>query len=168
MKIITLLLAAFICISGSNAQMKPSGNQTSRRLEKVINSQWTFNYFPDETANKGYELPGTDDSKWPAISLPYTWNTYETTGELHPFIRNTAESDNPYWRTGWGWYRKHFLINRDYSDRKVFIEFKGVQKYCKVWLNGKYVGEAKSEYKSLILILLNLLNPVKIIYLQWQ
>ena len=148
MKIITLLLAAFFCISGSNAQMKPSGNQTGRRLEKVINSQWTFNYFPDETANKGYELPGTDDSKWSAISLPYTWNTYETTGELHPFIKNTAESDNPYWRIGWGWYRKHFLINREYSDRKVFIEFKGVQKYCKVWLNGKYVGEANIAHKS--------------------
>ncbi len=148
MKIITLLLSAFLCISGMNAQKKTSGNLTSRRIEKIINSQWTFNYFPDESADKGYELPGTDDSKWPAISLPHTWNTFETTGELHPFIRNSAETDNPYWRIGWGWYRKHFSINRDYSDRKIFIEFKGVQKYCKVWLNGKYVGEAKSGCKS--------------------
>jgi hypothetical protein len=148
MKIITLLLSAFLCISGLNAQKKTSENQTSQRIEKIINSQWTFNYFPDESANKGYELPGTDDSKWPAISLPHTWNDFETTGELHPFIWNSVESDNPYWRMGWGWYRKHFSINRDYSDRKIFIEFKGVQKYCKVWLNGKYVGEANSGRKS--------------------
>ena len=159
MKIITLLLSAFFCISVSNAQKKPFENQKSPRIEKIINSQWTFNYFPNETANKGYESPGFDDTKWPAISLPHTWSTYETTGELHPFIRNAAENDNPYWWTGWGWYRKHFSINRDYSGRKVFIEFEGVQKYCKVWLNGKYLGDHKGGYGSFDFDITGFLKP---------
>ncbi len=117
-----------------------------QRPEQIINSQWTFNYFPGETADDGYESPGFDDSAWPVVSIPHTWNTYETTGELHPFIGNASESDNPYWWIGWGWYRKHFKIERDIADRKVFIQFDGVQKYCKIWINGNYLGDHKGGY----------------------
>ncbi len=148
MKIITILFSILLFFSVSFAQKKPVENQKSRRIEKIINSQWTFNYFPGTDANKGYEAPGFDDSKWPVVSIPHTWSTYETTGELHPFIRNPSESDNLYWWMGWGWYRKHFSVNREYFDRKVFVEFEGVQKYCKVWLNGKYLGDHKGGYGS--------------------
>jgi beta-galactosidase len=159
MKFITLLLSFIFSISVSNGQKKPVEIQKSRRIEKVINSQWTFNYFPTETADKGYESSGFNDSRWPAISLPHTWSTYETTGELHPFIMNAAESDSPYWWIGWGWYRKHFTINQDYSDRKVFVEFEGVQKYCKIWLNGRYLGDHKGGYGSFDFDITQFLKP---------
>ena len=148
MKIITFLLSMIFFFSVSLSQKKPIENQKSHRIEKIINSQWTFNYFPTASAGQGYEAPGYNDSDWPAVSIPHTWSTYETTGEVHPFIRNASEADNPYWWIGWGWYRKHFSITKDYSGRKVFIEFEGVQKYCKVWLNGKYIGEHKGGYGS--------------------
>ena len=148
MRIAVLLFSLLFCISVSNAQVKPAAVLKNQRIERIINSQWTFNYFPSETADKGYEANRFDDSKWPAISLPHVWNTYETTGELNPFIRNIVESENIYWWIGWGWYRKHFSISKDYSDKKIFIEFEGVQKYCKVWLNGKYLGDHKGGYGS--------------------
>jgi beta-galactosidase len=148
MKIFTFLLSILLVFNVSFAQKRPEANQISHRTEKIINSQWTFNYFPGTAANNGYEAPGFDDSKWPAVSIPHTWSTYETTGELHPFIRNASETDNPYWWMGWGWYRKHFSVNMEYSDRKIFVEFEGVQKYCKVWLNGKYLGDHKGGYGS--------------------
>jgi len=148
MRVITIIFFAVFFLAASNAQKKSSENQKTQRIEKIINSEWTFNYFPGESADKGYEGQKYNDSKWSAISLPHTWSTYETTGELHPFIRNASENDNPYWWIGWGWYRKHFSINKDFSDRKVFIEFEGVQKYCKVWINGKYLGDHKGGYGS--------------------
>jgi hypothetical protein len=148
MRIIAIIFSVLFFIPVSFTQKKPVEIQKSNRIEKIINSQWTFNYFAGTGADKGYEAPGFDDSKWPAVSIPHTWSTYETTGELHPFIRNPSETDNPYWWTGWGWYRKHFTINREYSDRKVFIQFEGVQKYCKIWLNGKYLGDHKGGYGS--------------------
>ena len=121
MRITFLVFSVFIYCSVSTAQIKPVLNQKDQRIEKIINSQWTFNYFPSESSDKGYESNRYDDSKWPAISLPHTWNTFETTGELHPFIRNVVESENIYWWIGWGWYRKHFSISKDYADKKVFI-----------------------------------------------
>lgn len=159
MKIITLLLSVFLCISVSNAQKKQYVNQKSTRIEKIINSQWTFNYFSDEAADKGYEAPGFDDSRWPAISLPHTWNSYETTGELHPYNMNAPESVNSFWWTGWGWYRKHFSINGDYSAKKIFIKFEGVQKYCKAWLNGKYLGDHIDGHGSFGFDITGYLNP---------
>ena len=159
MKIITFLFSILFFSSVLFAQKKSFEFQNSQRIEKIINSQWTFNYFSGSGANTGYEVPGFDDSKWLAISIPHTWSTYETTGELHPFIRNPSETDNPYWWMGWGWYRKHFSINREYSDRKVFIEFEGVQKYCKVWVNGKYLGDHKGGYGSFDFDITSALKP---------
>jgi hypothetical protein len=148
MKTIAFLLSGLFICSISFSQGNALENYKSGRIETVINSQWTFNYFSAAGENKGYELPGFDDSRWVAISIPHTWSTFETTGELHPFIRNASENDNPYWWTGWGWYRKHFSVKKEYSDRKIFIEFEGVQKYCKVWINGKYLGDHKGGYGS--------------------
>ena len=119
----------------------------SNRIEKNINTQWTFNYFPDTKADKmGCENPLFDDSKWSAIALPHTWMTYETTGELHPYIKNPSEKDSPYWWTGWGWYRKRIIIGNEYQDRKLFLEFDGVQKYSKVFVNGNYLGDHKGGF----------------------
>lgn len=146
MKILLSSLLIFTLPVFCLGQNKPSSQQTG--IQKIINSNWTFNYFSSESAEKGYESPSYDDSRWIAVSLPHTWSTYETTGELHPFIRNASEKDNSYWWNGWGWYRKHFSLNQAYSGKKVFIEFEGVQKYCKVWINGVYLGDHKGGYAS--------------------
>ena len=159
MKTIVFWITFLFSFSSAFAQKQPGENQKSRRIEKVINSQWTFNYFQSTGGTKGYESPGYDDSRWKAVSIPHTWSTYETTGELHPFIRSVSESDDPFWWTGWGWYRKHFSVNREYSDRKIFIEFEGVQKFCRVWLNGKYLGEHKGGYGSFDFDLTQYIRP---------
>jgi beta-galactosidase len=159
MKLITILLSAMLLFSVSSAQNKQTENQKSHRIEKIFNSQWTFNYFPASGANKGYETQVFNDSKWPAVSIPHTWGTFESTGLIHPFIRNASETDNPYWWLGWGWYRKHFTVNREYSVNKVFIEFEGVQKYCKVWVNGKYLGDHKGGYGSFDFDITAVLKP---------
>src|SRR5262245_22045989 len=121
----------------------------NHRIEKTVNREWVFNYFPDEHADAlGCQAPGYEDSAWPAIAIPHTWQTFETTGKLHPFIHDANEKDDPYWWRGWGWYRKHFSIAKDQMGRKVFVEFDAVQKYCKVWVNGKPVGDHKGGYDS--------------------
>lgn len=95
MKHIAFFLTLLFLATFTTAQKKPVAVQKSKRTELIINSQWTFNYFPVETADNGYEATRFNDSKWPAVSIPHTWSTYETTGELHPFIMNPSESDNP-------------------------------------------------------------------------
>lgn len=121
----------------------------AKRIEKTINTEWTFNYFPDEKADKkGCEAVNYDDSKWSIIAIPHTWMTYETTGELHPYVKNASEKDSPYWWNGWGWYRKRIIIGNEFKDKKIFFEFDGVQKYSKIYLNGKFLGDHKGGFNS--------------------
>ncbi len=153
-------LVCFLMLHGGQAisQSKASNavsaqvyntKQDQPRITKVISREWTFNYFADTKADKaGYENVSFDDSKWPAVAIPHTWSTYETTGEVHPFIRNPSDKDSEFWWKGWGWYRKHFSIPQSQKGKRVFVEFDGVQKYCKVFINGKYLGDHKGGYGS--------------------
>jgi beta-galactosidase len=115
---------------------------------KTIDRDWTFQYFPAPAPDAAPAQPGYDDSRWPAVALPHTWSTYEATGELHPFIRSANEREGTYWWYGWGWYRKRFSVGRQYAGRLVALEFDGVQKYSRIYLNGALVGEHKGGYTS--------------------
>lgn len=119
------------------------------RIEQTINRDWVFNYLPAGNADSaGCEAPGFNDAGWPAVAVPHTWQTYETTGEIHPFIHDASEKNDPYWWEGWGWYRKHFSVDKKMAGRKVFVEFDGVQKYSKIWINGKLAGDHKGGYSG--------------------
>jgi len=118
------------------------------RQSITINRDWTFFYSPKPERGDQPAFPRFDDSHWPAISLPHTWSTYETTRELHPFIKSASEREDPYWWYGWGWYRKRFVVNRRVHGKKIFVEFDGVQKYSRVYLNGIFIGEHKGGYTS--------------------
>jgi dienelactone hydrolase len=118
------------------------------RVVKTIDRDWTFQYFPAEQPDLRAAEPAYDDSRWQAIAIPHTWSTYETTGDLHPFIRSASERDDSYWWYGWGWYRKQFTVGREYAGRLIALEFDGVQKYSRIYLNGTLVGEHKGGYTS--------------------
>jgi beta-galactosidase len=118
------------------------------RVEKTIDRDWTFQYFPSPDPQSAPAQAGYDDSRWPAVAVPHTWSTYETTGDLHPFIRSANERLDTYWWYGWGWYHKRFSIGKEHAGRLVAIEFDGVQKYARIYLNGELVGEHKGGYTS--------------------
>ncbi|MGA2268001.1 MAG: glycoside hydrolase family 2 TIM barrel-domain containing protein [Bryobacteraceae bacterium] len=145
--IIPRLSFCLALLAGFPAQ-GPTGRPASPRVEKTINRDWTFQYFPEQEPDLRPAQPGYDDSRWPAVAIPHTWLTYETTGDLHPFIRSASERDDSYWWYGWGWYRKRFTIGKLYAGRLIALEFDGVQKYSKVYVNGVLAGEHKGGYTS--------------------
>ena len=68
---------------------------------------------------------------------------------MHPFIARPSERMSSYWWYGWGVYRKTFSLDaRSVAGRRVFVEFDGVMKYCRVWLNGREIGDHKGGYAS--------------------
>lgn len=151
----------------------------NNRVEEDMNTDWTFNYFPEGYKGNGkypgfndnrwsqpdapvwktiIEHPGFDDSEWSSIAIPHTWSTYETTGELHPYIKNPSPKDDPYWWNGTGWYRKKFSLDKKYTGKKVFAEFEGVQKNCRVYINGKIAGEHFGGYTGFSIDLTDYIN----------
>jgi beta-galactosidase len=118
------------------------------RVVKTIDRDWTFQYFPSPVPDTAPTRPDYEDSHWPAIALPHTWSTYETTGELHPFIRSANERAGTYWWYGWGVYRKRVALDRRYEGKLIELQFDGVQKYSKVYVNGTLAGEHRGGYTS--------------------
>lgn len=64
---------------------------SARRQVEDANADWLFSY-KEATAKpvKGISPQaqvGYDDVGWKSVSVPHTWQTYETTGELHPLRR---------------------------------------------------------------------------------
>ena len=141
-------LRTFLCIPALALWL----TSAAQRQVEDANADWLFSY-KEATAKPVKGVPPQaqvdyDDAGWKSVSVPHTWQTYETTRELHPYIRNVAASDNPYWWNGWGWYRKRIDIGREYEGRRIRFEFDGVQKYAKIYLNGKYLGDHKGGFTS--------------------
>ncbi|PQV51521.1 glycosyl hydrolase family 2 [Jejuia pallidilutea] len=118
------------------------------RYQVNFNQDWLFTYNPSEIIDTDLLSNEIKDSTWLNVGLPHTWSTYETTGEIHPFIASASERDDSYWFNGWGYYKKSFQIDADLEKKQLSLEFDGVQKYCRIYLNGNFIGDHKGGYTS--------------------
>lgn len=90
-----------------------------------FNSDWKL-FVGDAVGAENAEF---DDSSWKNVTLPRAWN------EDDAFRKDIA--DLP---TGIAWYRKHFKLPANSSDKKTFVEFEGIRMAGEFYLNGKFIG----------------------------
>ena len=119
MKLYFTVIVFLFIFSGCNFQKQKS------RISVQINSNWTFNYLPNQNIYTAIVSSDFDDSDWKAVGLPHTWQTYEITNDLHPFIKNASERDNSYWLKGWGYYCKRFIT----VESQTLTIFNYIKKY---------------------------------------
>ena len=90
-----------------------------------------------------------NDSSWRKLDLPHDWavelpfvnvdnkdvvsHGYKPVGGLFP-------------ETSIGWYRKHFSVAESDSGGRFQIQFDGIFRDAKIWLNGFYLGNNMSGY----------------------
>ncbi|TKG93928.1 glycoside hydrolase family 2 protein [Puteibacter caeruleilacunae] len=118
------------------------------REAKRIYTGWLFQYHPSCVEHVKFHDTGFNDKDWSLVSLPHTWQTYETTKDMHPYIRAASEKVDGYWWKGWGYYRKSINLKELNAHKVYSLEFDGVQKYCKLYVNGNFVGDHKGGYTS--------------------
>jgi len=124
--------------------------QDGSRTRESFNDEWKFvRYFfaSNESVNQGKEpeglqSPSFSDNGWRTLDLPHDW-------AIEGPFNDTLENNTGLlpWK-GIGWYRKHFTLNNDDKDKRIYIDFDGAMAYAKVWLNGKFVGEWPYGYTS--------------------
>jgi beta-galactosidase len=110
----------------------------------------------------GAEKLDFNDKAWRNISLPHDWsiedlplsdNTKSTTGKSR-IISGPFDSEaicgfsTGYTIGGTGWYRKHFRLPKDLSDKVVTIQFDGVYMNSDVWINGHHIGNHPYGYTA--------------------
>lgn len=148
--LLTIAVLSFSAQIQSQSSGKYYNEPKNGRFEKTINSQWIFNFVP-ENDTTDYSSVSVADSGWQAISIPHTWSTFETTGDVHPFIKSPSEKDDPYWWYGVGWYKKKFIISGNQKQKNISLEFDGVMKNCRVFLNGRQIGAHLGGFTSFYL-----------------
>jgi beta-galactosidase len=107
----------------------------AERTTVELDSGWRFKVAQRLT---GVESPTFDDSNWPRVDVPHTWNRIGGAGIARSPDTNTTQ--------GTGWYRLRFKAPSLPPDSRCFLQFDGVGAIADVWLNGHHLGEHKGAF----------------------
>ena len=123
-----------------------------------------FNYLTKAASihNAGPYTLEFDPSKWPAswktVNLPHDWVV-----DL-PYAREASHSHGyktvgyKYPQTSVGWYRKTFSIPASDEGRHIAIQFDGIFRDARIWVNGFYLGNEPSGYATQVYDISEYLN----------
>lgn len=126
-------------MSNCGCTVSSYNNEESPRTKHTFDFDWRF-FKGDVKDAEGISFSDTD---WRNLNLPHDWSVEG------PFDKdNPAGGDGAYLPAGTGWYRKHFNVSEELSDKKIFIEFDGVYRVSDVWINGKHLGKKRNGYTS--------------------
>ncbi|MEO7976045.1 glycoside hydrolase family 2 TIM barrel-domain containing protein [Flavobacterium sp.] len=140
-----------------------------------LNGQWKFNWVPTpEKRPVDFYKSDFDVSGWKEIPVPSNWEVH---GYGTPFYRNlgyTIKKDYPRvmsepekWYTSYvernpvGSYRREFTIPAEWSGRRNFITFDGVDSAFFLWVNGQKVGFSVNSRNAAEFDLTKYLKPGK-------
>ncbi|MBR5433212.1 MAG: DUF4982 domain-containing protein [Bacteroidales bacterium] len=165
MKKLIFLSIIAVCFSACSNYHKEY--KTQERVTISLNNNWKFalghaydrvldfnngtSYFSYVTKAGYGDGPANanfDDRMWRSVDVPHDWCV-----EL-PFAKNGSVSHGSkaigknYPEHSVGWYRKTFFVDSAWLGKKISVEFEGVFRDSKVWVNGFYLGNEPSGYTS--------------------
>ena len=89
------------------------------------------------------QQPNLDDAKWQAVDLPHDFAIYG------PFVeKNGGGPEYGFRPLGIGWYRKSFVTPVGLDGKHLSLDFEGVYRDGKVWINGTFVAECPNGYRG--------------------
>lgn len=109
-----------------------------------------FGSYGEKAGNGCLNLAEELTDEWEAVCLPHDWkirqdyvnpgNTSSETG-----LHNLGGDCLP---AGKGYYRKVFVLPKEYEGSRIVLQFEGVMNSCVVWMNGSMVGKHFSGYSA--------------------
>ena len=109
-----------------------------------------FNYLTKAASihNEGPYSQKFDASSWASVDLPHDWvvdlpyageashsHGYKTVGYKYP-------------ETSVGWYRKTFTVPAEDYGKHIWLQFDGIFRDARIWVNGFYIGHEPSGYAT--------------------
>jgi beta-galactosidase len=113
-----------------------------------LDADWRFQ---QASGLSGVESATFNDSNWPTISVPHTWNRIGNYGTERSAVSNDVQ--------GVGWYRRHFRTPRSPKGARYFLQFDGVGTIAQVWLNGHYLGKHEGAFARFRFDATDAINP---------
>ena len=135
------------------------GNASSPAKDFGCGTEY-FNYLTKAASihNEGPYSPKFDASGWDVVDLPHDWvvdlpyaaeashsHGYKTVGYKYP-------------ETSVGWYRKTFTVPAEDYGKHLWLQFDGIFRDARVWVNGFYLGHEPSGYATQVYDISEYLN----------
>ena len=93
--------------------------------------------------NENWRYSHLGEGEWQAVTLPHDAMLAEPCSADSPGGKNTG------WVVGRDYvYEKRFVADEAWRERDIVLEFEGVYRNAKVYLNGKYAGGRKYGYSN--------------------
>ena len=131
--------AKVIDVSKFNVEMKITPDSKTRE-KTYLNGEWDF--YPVKNV-KWYDAPDhlpEKDVKWEKIIVPSDWNSTTRSKMSYHKFRNydypAHWTDSPA-----AWYRREVFITKAMAGNRILLDFKAVDHYAWIYVNGKYAGE---------------------------
>ncbi len=105
-----------------------------------------FSYWAKTGYGDGPAAAHFDDRSWRVLDLPHDWCVelpFDPRGS-HSHGYKAIGQNFP--ENSIGWYRKKFFIPESDLGKRIIIQFEGVHRYARVWVNGFYCGTNHSGY----------------------
>ncbi len=149
------------------AQASQSGTMSASRQHINFDEDWKFhlghatdpaqdfNYSTTTIFSKAGATGKTaiavdfNDSSWRSLQLPHDWAVelpFENSTSFEVMSHGYKPVGSLYPQSSIGWYRKHFKIARSDSGQRFVIQFDGIYRDSKIWVNGFYLGTNASGY----------------------
>jgi beta-galactosidase len=116
-----------------------------------------FNYGTVSIFSKSGKAEGTaiapnfDDRDWREVSVPHDWAVelpFENSPDFDVMSHGYKPVGGHYPGTSIGWYRKRFAITPADSGQRFVLQFDGIFRDSKVWINGFYCCANASGYSG--------------------
>ncbi len=107
-----------------------------------------FSYLAKTGYGDGAASEKFDDRAWRNIQLPHDWCISLPLNARASNSHGNQAIGKYFPEHSIGWYRKHFFIEKADTNKRIRIEFEGVYRNSKVFVNGFFVGGEESGYDS--------------------
>ena len=109
-----------------------------------------FNYLTKAASihNEGPYSPKFDASGWKQVDLPHDWVVDLPYAEDASHSHGYKTVGYKYPQTSAGWYRKTFSIPEDDLGKHIWLQFDGIFRDARIWVNGFYLGHEPSGYAT--------------------
>ena len=125
------------------------GNASSPEKDFGCGTEY-FNYLTKAASihNEGPYVAKFDASGWKKIDLPHDWvvDLPYAAEASHSHGYKTVGYEYP--ETSVGWYRKTFNIPAEDYGKHIWLQFDGIFRDARIWVNGFYLGHEPSGYAT--------------------
>ena len=109
-----------------------------------------FNYLTKAASihNEGPYSEKFDASLWKTVDLPHDWVVDLPFKEEASHSHGYKTVGHKYPQTSVGWYRKTFSIPEEDYGKHLWLQFDGIFRNARIWVNGFYLGHEPSGYAT--------------------